>query len=192
MEAANKRRDTGESKASTPAPSTPLGNSSPIQPISATMTQPGTPTHPIGAPNMTGPSSSSPSMPPPSVPPGMMPNANEAHILAARRQAQMRQALQQQAMGDAGRQMSSGPTQTGGMSMQSMASSSSLSHANMAALSAMGPAAVQCFQILQNPQHPLVQYMITNVPGFQSLPVHQQIQQMQKIQVRHLDYCTPL
>lgn len=181
---ASKRRDTGGSKTSTPAPSTPLGNSSPIQPISATMTQPGTPTHPISAPNLAGPSNNSPSMPPPAVPAGMMSNANEAQVAAAReraRQMQMRQAMQQQMMGDGGRQMSSGPSQQGGM--PNMPGSSSLSQAQIAALSAQGPAAVQCYQILQNPQHPLVQYMIANVPGFQTFPLVQQIQQLQRVQV---------
>ena len=178
---ANKRRDTGESKTSTPAPSTPLGASSPIQPISATMTQPGTPTHPISAPSMMGSSSSSPSMPPPSVPPGMMPPGSEAQMAAARaRHLQMRQAMQQQSMGDSSRQMPPGGPQQGGMSMPG---TSSIPPATLAVLQTMGPSAVQCFQILQNPQHPLVQYIHANSPNFQSLPLQQQIQQMQKVQV---------
>lgn len=184
VSSAHKRRDTGESKTSTPAPSTPLGNSSPIQPISASMAQPGTPTHPVSAPNMAGPSNSSPSMPPPSVPPGMMPPVNEAQAVARERvrQMQIRQAMQQ-GMGDGGRPMPSGPSQPGGMPMPG---SSSISSATLTALSAMGPTAVQCFQILQNPQHPLVQYMITHSSGFQTLTLQQQIQQMQKVQVRVL------
>ena len=175
---ANKRRDTGESKTSTPAPSTPLGNSSPIQSISATMAQPGTPTHPISAPSMTGPSSSSPSMPPPSVPSGMMPPGNEAQLAVAReraRQMQMRQAMQQ-GMTDGGRQMPPGPSQQGGMPIPGSSSIPST-------LAAMGPAAMQCYQILQNPHHPLAQYMIANVPGFQLLPLPQQIQQTMIVQV---------
>ncbi|KIP09807.1 hypothetical protein PHLGIDRAFT_125957 [Phlebiopsis gigantea 11061_1 CR5-6] len=175
---ANKRRDTGGSKTSTPTPSTPLGISSPIQPISATMTQPGTPTHRISTPNLMGPSGSSPSMPPPSIPPGMMAPGNEAQLAAQRtRQMQLRQMQQQQAMTDGSRQMSSGQV---GMSMPG---SSSIPPGTLAALQAMGPTAVQCFQILQNPQHPLVQYMTANSPGFQTLPPQQQIQQMQRVQM---------
>ena len=175
----NKRRDTGESKTSTPAPSTPLGTSSPVQPISASMTQPGTPTHRISTPNLMGPSGSSPSMPPPSVPPGMMPPSNDAQIAAQRaRQMQLRQMQQQQAMGDGSRQM---PSSQAGMSMPG---SSSIPPNTLAALQAMGPTAVQCFQILQNPQHPLVQYMNANFPSFPTLPPQQQIQQMQRVQVR--------
>lgn len=126
-------------------------------------------------------------MPPPSGPPGMMSNMNEAQIAAARaRQMQMRQAMQQQGLGDAGRQMSAGVPQ-GGMGMSSMAGTPSVSPQQLAILQQMGPGAVQCFQILQNPQHPLVQYMIQNAPGFQSAPLPQQIQQMQRVQVRRDD-----
>lgn len=108
---------------------------------------------------------------------------NEAQIAAARaRQMQMRQAAMQQGLGDAGRQMSAGSQ--GGMGMPNMAGASSIPPQQLAALQQMGPGAVQCFQILQNPQHPLVQYMIQNVPGFQSAPPVQQIQQMQRVQVR--------
>ncbi|GJE84801.1 hypothetical protein PsYK624_008770 [Phanerochaete sordida] len=180
----HKRRDTGESKASTPVPVSQMGSaSSPLQ-LQSTGSpagQPGTPTHPMGAPGMMGSSSSSPSMPPPSVPPGVAPNMNEAQIAAARaRQMQMRQAAMQQGLGDAGRQMSAGSQ--GGMGMPNMAGASSIPPQQLAALQQMGPGAVQCFQILQNPQHPLVQYMIQNVPGFQSAPPVQQIQQMQRVQ----------
>ena len=181
---AHKRRDTGESKGSTPAPSTPLGNSSPIQPISASMVQPGTPTHPIATPSLPGPSNNSPSMPPPAVPSMMSSAMSQDQVMATRqRQLQIRQAqvMAQQGMGEAGRQMSAGPSQGG---MPGITGTPSLPPNQMAMLQALGPGAVQCFQILQNPQHPLVQYMIANVQGFQTAPLQQQIQQMQKVQVR--------
>lgn len=178
---AHKRRDTGESKASTPVPMSQIGHtSSPLQSTGSPAGQPGTPTHPINAPGMMSSSSSSPSMPPPSVPPGVSSTMNEAQIRA--RQMQMRQAAMQQGLGDAGRQMSAGGAQ-GGMGISNMTGASSIPPQQLAVLQQMGPGAVQCFQILQNPQHPLVQYMIQNVPGFQSAPLVQQIQQMQRVQV---------
>ena len=129
-------------------------------------------------------------MPPPAmIPPNMMPGGmSQEQLMAARqRQMQLRQAqvMAAQGMGDAGRQLSAGPSQGG---MPGMPGGSSLPPNQMAALQAMGPGAVQCYQILQNPQHPLVQYMIANMPGFQSAPLQQQIQQMQRVQVGYLSF----
>lgn len=50
-------------------------------------------------------------------------------------------------------------------------------------VSAMGPAAVQYYQVLQNPSHPMVQYITSSIPGFQSLPINQQIMKMHQVQV---------
>ncbi|THH27712.1 hypothetical protein EUX98_g6474 [Antrodiella citrinella] len=47
---------------------------------------------------------------------------------------------------------------------------------------ALGPAAIQQYQILQNPSHPLVQYLNQSIPNFSSLPVTQQLQRMQTVQ----------
>jgi type II secretory pathway pseudopilin PulG len=52
-----------------------------------------------------------------------------------------------------------------------------------AAVAAFGPNAIQNIQILQNPSHPFMQYMMQNVPGFTTLPVPQQLQRMQIVQV---------
>lgn len=48
---------------------------------------------------------------------------------------------------------------------------------------AMGAAAVQYYQVLQNPSHPMVQYITNAFPGFQSLPINQQIMKMHQVQV---------
>jgi hypothetical protein len=50
-------------------------------------------------------------------------------------------------------------------------------------VAAMGTAAVQYYQILQNPSHPMVQYIMNSFPGFQSLPIPQQIVKMHQVQV---------
>jgi hypothetical protein len=62
------------------------------------------------------------------------------------------------------------------------AGSSTLANPNLAALAALGPSAVQNFQMLQNPSHPFVQYMAQAVPGFLTFPVQQQLQRMQQMQ----------
>lgn len=51
-------------------------------------------------------------------------------------------------------------------------------------IQALGPAAVQSFQALQNPQNPLVKYLKESIPGFEQLPLSQQLQRMQQVQVR--------
>jgi hypothetical protein len=55
-----------------------------------------------------------------------------------------------------------------------------------AATAAFGPNAMQNIQMLQNPTHPFMQYMTHNVPGFATLPVQQQLQRMQGVQVSHV------
>jgi len=50
-------------------------------------------------------------------------------------------------------------------------------------VAAMGAAAVQYYQVLQNPSHPMVQYITNTFPGFQSLPINQQIMKMHQVQV---------
>ena len=50
-------------------------------------------------------------------------------------------------------------------------------------VAAMGTAAIQYYQVLQNPSHPMVQYITNSIPGFQSLPINQQIMKMHQVQV---------
>ncbi len=172
----SKRRDTGESKTSTPTPATPSA------------VQPATPPHHMSAQSIMGPSGGSPSMPPPSVPPGMLPGGVDIQASMRARQMPMRQSMQPQQqqtlLHDGGRQMSPGSQQPG-MPMQNIAgpSSSHQQSNQMAAMAALGPGGMQGLQILQNPAHPMVQYLTNSVPGFTSLPIQQQLQQLQKVQV---------
>jgi len=41
---------------------------------------------------------------------------------------------------------------------------------------------VQYYQMLQNPSNPMVQYIMNSFPGFQSLPINQQIMKMHQVQ----------
>lgn len=53
-------------------------------------------------------------------------------------------------------------------------------------VAAMGSVAVQYYQMLQNPFNPMVQYITNSFPGFQSLPINQQIMKMHQFQVSYL------
>lgn len=49
-------------------------------------------------------------------------------------------------------------------------------------IAAMGTTAIQYYQMLQNPSNPMVQYITNSFPGFQSLPINQQIVKMHQFQ----------
>lgn len=192
-DSASKRQNTGEPKSSPSAPSTPQGRSSPAQSISAPLLSSVASSGSMPPPSLPGPSGTSPSMPPPSMPMGMHANPHDPQVAAAReraRQAQMRQAAMasQQSMGMGGdnmRQMSPGSQQGG----SNMAGPSSMAHnpqTQMAALSSMGPMAMQIFQALQNPNHQVTQHLNQFVPGFQTLPLQQQMQHFMKVQVWYI------
>lgn len=53
-------------------------------------------------------------------------------------------------------------------------------------IAAMGATATQYYQMLQNPSNPMVQYITNSFPGFQSLPINQQIVKMHQFQVGFL------
>ncbi len=174
----NKRRDTGDTKM---APTPVSSNSSPHQPSVL-------PSAPISAPHnvpLHGVPPSNASMPPPSVHsmPGV--GSNDAQIAASRaRQLQMRQALQQQQLGDGNRQMSPPGVQQPGMQGTGLAGPSTpqqQQQAQLSAIASMGPAAIQAYQILQSPSHPIVQYLNQNIPSFSSLPLQQQLQRVQMV-----------
>ena len=61
--------------------------------------------------------------------------------------------------------------------------SAQLGQAQASSLASLGPAAMQQYQILQNPSHPMVQYLHQTTPNFSSLPVAQQLQRLQTVQV---------
>ncbi|KAJ7087263.1 hypothetical protein B0H15DRAFT_1022817 [Mycena belliarum] len=165
----NKRRDTGEGKMPTammpppPIPS-PVGNTAVGSPFSAPMVN-GTAPSPV--PTQLGDNPLAPQNP------GMI--GDPQAIAASRdraRQAQMRAQQQQQ---QANRQMSppSGPNpgmsngQQGGGNMNAVAGPSG-----------MPPNVQHLYSMLQTPNHPLVQYMVRSVPGFQTMPVPMQLQKM--------------
>ena len=195
-ELANKRRDTGETKLSTPIAPTPhLSNAVPStmnpgmlpgvgNPLSAVPSLQGTPAPQLG----------SPAMPPPTVPQGIMGGNTEAQLLAAReraRQMQMQQ-IQQQNMQQQQRQLAESSRQMSpphgqqGMGMANMAGPSSMGGMQPQAMQQMqtqNQLLMRQYQILQNPDHPLTHYLNQQVPNFTSLPMQQQLQHVQKAQV---------
>ena len=195
-ELANKRRDMGDSKLSTPIAPTPhLSSAVPPQmnpgmlqgagnPLSAVPSLQGTPAPQLG----------SPAMPPPTVPPGMMGGNTDAQMLAAReraRQMQMQQIQQQnmqqqqRQLAESNRQMSP-PHGQQAMGMANMAGPSSMGGMQSQGMQQMqnqNQLLMRQYQILQNPAHPLTQYLNQQVPNFTSLPVPQQLQHVQKAQV---------
>jgi hypothetical protein len=100
---------------------------------------------------------------------------------AVRRQQQQQQ---QQNARQVSPPSASGAAQMPGQGQISNAGSlAMLNNLSPAALAALGPNAAQNYQILQNALHPFTQYMNHSVPGFSALPVREQLQRMQIVQV---------
>ncbi|KAG6856170.1 hypothetical protein H0H87_006854 [Tephrocybe sp. NHM501043] len=190
---AMKRRNTGDSKpsASMPPPSIPL----------TTPMNPSTPNQfPLSIPNGVGPSPLTPGPPhlsPPhseaqiaSLNPGLLTNPSEAQLAAHNRerarQVQIRAAQQQQAA----RQMSPPSSiPQGGMMTNAVAGPSN--PGGMGGMGGMGAgrmpdssAQQQFLQVLGQPSHPFMQYMLRNVPNFEQFPVQQQVQKMMMVQAQ--------
>ncbi|KAH9950162.1 hypothetical protein B0H21DRAFT_27595 [Amylocystis lapponica] len=190
----SKRRDTGETKLPTPIAPAPPTPHLPAPQLPPHISPQASASLMGNVPTLHGglaPSMSSPSMPPPSIPLGLVPGANDAQLAATAareraRQMQIRQALQQQQHAEGNRRMSP-PTgmQQSTIQGQNIAGPSSmqLSQQQMAALSSLGPQAIQNYQLLQNPNHPIVQYLSQQMPGFSSLPIPQQLQSFQMAQM---------
>ena len=185
----HKRRDTGETKVQVPGsfaspgagPSTPHPPSQPMQQVPNVVGN-------VGMAAGAGIRMDSPSMPPPPVPPSAMGATPEAQMAAARRQAQLRQAMAAQQHPDGGRQMSP-PSSMGpggmssGMSMANMPNAVDPSAmSNMQQMNA-NPNMNQFYQILNTPNHPFLQFLITQIPGFLQLPLQEKLQRMQMAQV---------
>lgn len=187
---ASKRRDMGENKpqvtqappppvmslpSATSHPNPPHTFPPPSQPNIAMSTAPAMPQ---------SPRVSSPAMPPPSVTPSLPFGATEASIAATTRararelqiqqarEQQLRQAAQMQQM-QTGRHVS--PPSASQQVPQSVTGAPSNT--------AFGLQAQHPSSILQNPNHPLMQYMIQQMPQFTSLPPQQQMQKLQMFQV---------
>ncbi len=185
----NKRRDTGESKGMMRPPSgPPSANQNPFPMTNGAQLQP-TPSLPISDPSL-------------ATAPGLA-NINAAETAAANRerarQAQIRaaqlQQQQQQQQQQAVRQMSPpsstpvppNPMQQPQQMMQNaVPGPSNLSANGNNPLASMPPQYQQAYSILQNPQHPFMQYMIRNVPNFMQMPMQQQMQRMIITQVSDL------
>lgn len=186
----SKRRDVGENK--------PQVTQAPPPPVISLSSAPSHPNPPstfpppsqsniamsTAPPMPQSPRVSSPAMPPPSATPSLPFGATEATIAASTRtrarelqiqqarEQQLRQAAQMQQM-QAGRHMS--PPSTSQQVPQGVAGAQSNT--------AFGSQAQQLSSILHNHNHPLMQYMIQQIPQFTSLPPQQQMQRLQMVQV---------
>ena len=167
-EIVNKRRDTGEHKLSS-LPTSPSNHppSSFATPSTASTPQPVTPSTSMGPPSH------------------LPPNADPRRQMTAMRppgQPQNSQPIVQP-----------GAVQPNPTVVQPTNPSTNPLSANIPPqIAAMGAAAVQYYQMLQNPSNPMVQYITSSFPGFQSLPVAQQIMKMHQFQVLILLSFLPL
>ena len=187
---ASKRRDVGENK-----PQVTQAPAPPVMSLSSAASHPNPqitfppPSHSSNAMSTApavpqSPRVSSPAMAPPSATPSLPFGATEASIAASTRararelqiqqarEQQLRAAQMQQQM-QAGRHMS--PPSTSQQVPQSVAGGQSNT--------AFGPQAQHPSSILQNHNHPLMNYMIQQMPQFTSLPPQQQMQKLQMLQV---------
>ncbi|KAH0839559.1 hypothetical protein J3R83DRAFT_448 [Lanmaoa asiatica] len=186
---ASKRRDVGENRPQvTQAPPPPvisLSNAA-SHPNPPSTFPPASQSHIAMSTAQAMPQSprvSSPAMPPPSATPSLPFGATEASIAASTRararelqiqqarEQQLRQTAQMQHM-QAGRHMS--PPSTSQQISQGVPSGQSNT--------AFGPQAQPLSSILHNHNHPLMQYMIQQMPQFTSLPPQQQMQKLQMFQ----------
>lgn len=200
-DSAGKRRDTGENKGPSmmmpPPSSMPIANS----PTHATPTQFSLPITngniPTGMPQRS-PQLSDPLLSQPSL--GPMMNAGEAQMAASSRerarQAQIR-AHQQQAVRQISPPSAGGPGPGPNPSQQQISGHGGMPNninaaagpSNLASPAGMNPPMPsnamfqQCYQILQTPNHPFIQYMNRAVQNFSTLPVQVQIQKMMIAQV---------
>ncbi|KAF9242921.1 hypothetical protein BU15DRAFT_43484, partial [Melanogaster broomeanus] len=191
---ASKRRDIGDNKSQ--SMQTPAVPSISISGAGSHTNHPG----PFPPPNPStisvsaaqgipqSPRVSSPAMPPPSAAPSLPFGATEASIAASlrardrdiqiqqAREQQLRQATQMQHI-QAARHMS--PPSTSPQAPQGVGG---MPGGQPNSLAAFGPQAQQLLAILQNPNDPLMQYMIQQMPQFTSLPLQQQMQKLQMFQ----------
>lgn len=194
---ANKRQNTGDDKSPPlmplidPLTSFPMSNNG-SSGVIANMSQP--------------PMQGMSSIAPPALPQGFSglqsgQGATEAQVAAAAerdraRQQQIQEAirrnqLQQQQQNN--RQMSPPSSQGGAPSMprqgqvqprQPALGLPNIDFSSPRAVEHFGPNAAQNMQLLQNPNHAFTQYMHAKVPGFDSIPLHQQLQKMHQVQVQ--------
>ncbi|KAH7888162.1 hypothetical protein F5I97DRAFT_1926547 [Phlebopus sp. FC_14] len=144
-----------------------------------------TPNTNFAVPNSHGmpqsPRVSSPAMPPPSGAPSLPFGATEASIAASSRararEMQMQQLRQTPHMPQMQNARHMTPSSTSPQTPQGVGGVPGGQQQ-----SAIAPSPQQLMQILQNPAHPLMQYMIQQMPSFTSLPPQQQMQKLQALQ----------
>ena len=127
---------------------------------------------------------SSPAMAPPSATPSLPFGATEASIAASTR-TRARELQIQHAREQHSRQVPQMQHMQAGRHMSPPSTSQQVPQGGMASgqsNTAFGPQAQQ-YAILQNHNHPLMQYMIQQVPQFTSLPPQLQMQKLQMVQV---------
>lgn len=179
----HKRRDTGESKMGMTPPSL-LSHQAPFPSITPSISPP-------AAIYQGHPPSNS--MPPPSQIPSMSPPAPDPRRQNQAMRPPPPQHLSQPNIQQLPTQISPSNSSHSGItgSMPPNISGPPQSPSNgttpqAAALNSLGPMANQYYQILQNPSHPMVQYLINSIPGFQSLPLNVQIGKLHQMQVRSI------
>lgn len=171
-EITSKRRDTGDAKSMTLGSSASPAAASPQPNLNLPQSPHLSQSH--SRSSISVPSAGSPSMPPPSAP---TPSAFDAQANAARERSRSMQMGTPGQPGQINRQISPSNAQR---PIQSTAGPSSGSHsaAVMASVAQMGPAAMQAYQVLQTPSHPIMQYLLHNIPNFMSAALPHQLQQI--------------
>lgn len=177
-----KRQNTGDTTVSMPTPTSAMSPGGGLPGHQSGSVPPQSP-HPHQSQGSTPrpvPGSASPAMPPPPVPVGAMANPTDIRprVSSLSGPSGMPNMTGMQPSADGSRHMSPpGVQQTPNMPMAGP--SSGHSQATLAAVSQMGPAAIQAFQIMQNPGHPVMQNINQNIPNFASFPLQQQLQRVQ-------------
>lgn len=177
-----KRQNTGDTTVSMPTPTSAMspGGGAPGHQSNSVPPQSPHPYPSQGSTPRPTPGSASPAMPPPPVPVGAMANPTDIRprVPSLSGPSGMPNMVNMQHSGDGSRHMSPpGVSQTPNMPMAGP--SSGHSQATLAAVSQMGPAAMQAFQIMQNPAHPVMQNINQNIPNFSAFPLQQQLQRVQ-------------
>ena len=103
----------------------------------------------------------------------------QAHLRAQQQQQQQQQHQQQQAVNSKQPNTTQGVGPTMGMNTSGVSGGGQMGHgAGNAAAGHHTITMQQAVQILQNPNHPIIQYLMRAIPGFQSLSQQNQIQKI--------------
>ncbi|KAK7696463.1 hypothetical protein QCA50_001120 [Cerrena zonata] len=177
-----KRQNTGDTTVSMPTPTSSMSPGGGVPGHQSNSVPPQSPHHhpSQGSTPRPAPGSASPAMPPPPVPVGAMANPTDIRprVPSLSGPSGMPNMANMQQSADGSRHMSPpGISQPPNMPMAGP--SSGHSQATLAAVSQMGPAAMQAFQIMQNASHPVMQHINQSIPNFSAFPLPQQLQRVQ-------------